>query len=70
MWASWCPPSSTMLVVATMKPFFSGVIIELRAGIGMGNRDLDGFNVELLGKVDRVADRSWVSPGRPKMKSP
>ncbi len=33
-----------------------GEVVELGPGIGMGNRDLDGFAVERLGEVDGVAD--------------
>ena len=34
-----------------------GVVVELGAGVGMRDRDLNGLAVERLGEVDRVADR-------------
>ena len=34
-----------------------GVVVELRARIGVRNGDLDGFHIQRLGKVDGVADR-------------
>ena len=38
-----------------MKPFF-GEVVELGAGVGVGDGDLDGLAVERLGEVDGVAD--------------
>src|ERR1700722_2496534 len=34
-----------------------GIVIELGAGIGVGDRNLDGLDVKSLGEVDGVADR-------------
>ena len=34
-----------------------GVIVELRAGIGVRDRNLDGLDVEALGEIDGVAKR-------------
>src|SRR5581483_10436226 len=44
------------LVAADHEAVFHHMIIELCAGIGMSYRDLNGFDVQLLGERDRIVD--------------
>ena len=56
MWAIWWPAFVGHLVVVGDEAVDAGVLVELGAGEGVGDRDLDGFDVELLGELDGVAD--------------
>jgi hypothetical protein len=48
---------------------FVGELVELGAGIGVRDADLDGFAIEVLAKLMVLRIDSLVSPGRPRMKS-
>ena len=55
MCAIWWPPPSSMLFVGD-EAVGLGEVVELGAGVGVGDGDLDGLAVERLGEVDGVAD--------------
>ncbi len=60
MCAIWWPPPSSIFSLV-MKSLRLGVVVELRARIGVRDRNLDRLAVQRLGEVDRVADRLLAS---------
>ena len=47
-----------------MKPFCLGVVVQLGAGIGVGDGNLNGFDVEFLGEIDGAANGFFRLTGK------
>ena len=69
MCAIWWPPPSSMRLVGD-EAVRLGVVVELSAGIGVGDRTWMVSQSSVLAKLMVLRIDSLVSPGRPRMKSP